>query len=210
MLVYTNGIDAAAFDGGLTQDEKATMSKHMRNKFNIDYMSELHPTALKALGRFHRDESYYVPRSQITFEGITQDITGLIFPDINTWRSQRDSVRGDKSQASSNILDALLPFLLAEVALQDNQTLRSLSAINYEAWAKEQREKLDQTTLPPIVSKKNVTIYMLHPVREGLEQVQGDTNIPTHLPEMVEQLLNEHVNFGLVRMMGIRLQGGEI
>ena len=185
--IRTSGVDEAGYEGELLQDAITTMSKHTRNKFDVFYMCELSPDVLKVLAGFHKRDIYTVPRTDITFEELTNTpIVELIFPNINIWKAQRDGIDGDKSVAARNFLDELLPFL-ARVVLQDgiffmhdfprhlvSQYLRNLRNTNttFERWANTQRHKLNQA-LPPARTESEMILNAIIDLKADISEVKA-------------------------------------
>ncbi len=147
------GMEQSSAFGNLSTDEQATMSKHKTEKV-YRYVTELYAPVMKVMAGFGRTDVYSVPRAEITIPYERPEL--LVFPHIHVWRAQMESPMGDKCEAARNFLDKMLPWL-AEVVIQDgvywidrypehfiSVLLRQAMPANYEAWAKEQRNRIDQ------------------------------------------------------------------
>ena len=200
--IRTSGMDEAAYEGELTQDPIASMSKHIRFKFDVYYMCELCPNVMRVLAGFRKDEAYNVPRTDITFEAFgTIDLVKILFPKIDVWRSQTLAPNGDKSECANNFLNFLLP-AITKVILQDgiffirdfpnhiiSQYLRSIQLpINYELWAKTQRERLDKnnSTVPvTLTPETQVLLTELEAIRSDISELKDRVSTSSsHTPSV--------------------------
>lgn len=147
------GMEQSSVFGDLSTDEQATMSKHKTEKV-YRYVTELYAPVMKVMAGFGRTEVYSVPRAEITIPYEQPEL--LVFPHIHVWQAQMESPMGDKCEAARNFLNKMLPWL-AEVVIQDGVywidrypehfisiLLRRAMPANYEAWAKEQRNRIDR------------------------------------------------------------------
>ena len=157
------GMEQASAHGDLGIDEIATMSKHRTNKI-YRYATELYTPLMKVMAGFKRTEAYFVPRTQVELP-VEWDAESIIFPHLETWRLQAASPTGDQSDAASNFLNKMLPFL-ARVIIQDgifwlrdfpnheiSITLRNVMPAGYEEWARETRALVEEEVRNVIQSR---------------------------------------------------------
>lgn len=189
--IRTSGMDEAGYEGELTQDPIASMSKHIRFKFDVFYMCELCPNVMRVLAGFRKDEAYHVPRTEISFEAFGAiDLVKVLFPKIEVWRAQTLSTNGDKSECANNFLNFLLPSI-SKVLLQDgvffihdfpnhiiSQYLRSLQLpINYEVWAKTQRARLNiisMSSASTFATETQLVLSMLAAIRQDINELKAN------------------------------------
>lgn len=134
------------------------------------------PTA-RTLAGYGRDETYFLPRSQIGYPSTNADretpltneqITQILFPQREGWKQELESADGDKWESAKHFLDKVLPFF-ADVMIQDgiywvqnhpNNDAKVLMVdvlekadINYSQWARSKVEEVKQ-----LVTRRNVRV----------------------------------------------------
>ena len=84
------------------------------------YVTQLPNRVLKTLAGFPRDEKYFVPRAQLKPPaGLSwSEVVPLLFPEVDRWKEELASDKGDKCKASFRFINEVLPFF-AEVIFQD-------------------------------------------------------------------------------------------
>jgi hypothetical protein len=113
------GMEYASSRDELLSHAISGLSKHNIGKV-ARYITELPPVTLKVMADFKADEDYFVPRTQLEppFGMSREQLTQVIFPQINDWREQRESPAGDHGPAAHNFLYCVLPYL-AMIIVQD-------------------------------------------------------------------------------------------
>ena len=155
------GIEYASAMGELDAAAVSTLSKHQKSNLDKVYMTELFPPILRVMAGFSCSDKlntnsniYHIPRTLVTLPWSDDDVCRFIFPKIQFWRAQYYSPQGDTSDAATNFLFGVLPFL-AKVVVQDgiywlrdypshevSRLLRDVMPANYERWCRETREKI--------------------------------------------------------------------
>ena len=105
---------------GLSSADVRTLTKHKTDVFEKDYMSELSIKAMTTIAGFipNSNDTYYVPRAQISLDVSKDTITKLLFPSIDRWKQEIKSEFGDNSPSANEFLNNVLPYL-ASVMFQD-------------------------------------------------------------------------------------------
>lgn len=103
---------------GLAPWQINTMTKHMLEKINSAYQSEVDKTTMKVMAGFSVKESYFVPRTLIGLPYSAESLCTMLLPRLADWRAEADSCIGDKSTCCSKFLHEILPFLV-EILVQD-------------------------------------------------------------------------------------------
>jgi hypothetical protein len=103
---------------GLAPWQINTMTKHMLEKINSAYQSEVDKTTMKVMAGFSQEESYYVPRTLIDLPLPIDQLCHLLLPKLTEWRTQAESPLGDKTSCCRQFLYEVLPFLV-EILVQD-------------------------------------------------------------------------------------------
>jgi hypothetical protein len=103
---------------GLAPWQINTMTKHMLEKINSAYQSEVDKKTMKVMAGFSQDESYFVPRASISLPLEIDQLCHLMIPKLAEWRMQAESPRGDKSICCRKFLWEILP-LFVEILVQD-------------------------------------------------------------------------------------------
>ena len=105
---------------GLSSADVRTLTKHKTDVFEKDYMSELSIKAMTTIAGFipNSNDTYYVPRAQISLDVSKDTITKLLFPSIDRWKQEITSELGDNSPSANEFLNNVLPYL-ASVMFQD-------------------------------------------------------------------------------------------
>jgi hypothetical protein len=115
----SSGIERGS-TAGLCSSTISTMSKHMTDKLNKYYMTELLPTVMSLMAGFGKDEPYFLPRSEVEIPYCSNNVyIRHVFPQYDRWLEEFSSEQGDKSKiAANNFLYKMIPFL-ARVVIQD-------------------------------------------------------------------------------------------
>jgi hypothetical protein len=103
---------------GLAPWQINTMTKHMLEKINSAYQSEVDKTTMKVMAGFSQDESYFVPRTSVELPRPIEELCHLLLPKLAEWRRQAASRQGDKSSCCRHFLWDIVPFLV-EILVQD-------------------------------------------------------------------------------------------
>jgi len=103
---------------GLAPWQINTMTKHMLEKINSAYQSEVDKTTMKVMAGFSQDESYFVPRTFVATPLPIEQLCHLLLPNLAEWRIQAESPQGDKSTCCRHFLWDIVPFLV-EILVQD-------------------------------------------------------------------------------------------
>jgi hypothetical protein len=103
---------------GLAPWQINTMTKHMLEKINSAYQSEVDKTTMKVMAGFSQHESYYVPRTLIDLPLSIEVLCHLLLPKLDGWRTQAESRLGDKTTCCRKFLWQIVP-LLVEILVQD-------------------------------------------------------------------------------------------
>ena len=73
----------------------------------------------KVMAGFSKEDTYYVPRATLEWENRSwSSLTKMLLPNIDNWKAQAASLRGDKSLCARTFLYELLPWFV-EVLVQD-------------------------------------------------------------------------------------------
>lgn len=103
---------------GLAPWQINTMTKHMLEKINSAYQSEVDKKTMKVMAGFSQDESYFVPRTFVELPVPIDQLVHIILPKLAEWRMQAESPHGDKTTCCRKFLYEILPYLV-EVLVQD-------------------------------------------------------------------------------------------
>jgi hypothetical protein len=150
------GIERGSARGGLRRDEVQSMSKHRGEKLDDVYMTELYSKVLLVMSGFTKRDDYFVPRLELDIDWTEEELASFLFPQLNIWRAQQQSERGDKTAAAADFLFNIIPFFSGVLARsgaffiqafpQHSLSMRLRSALppSYERWARDARAKVQE------------------------------------------------------------------
>jgi len=119
----TFGIVRASASGA-SAEAVAALSKHLLDKLNKAYMSDLQPQGMHIMaGGFGDWRTHVNRRPLIPFEGKPEELLYSIFPSYPTWVAQYEGPNGDRCPSNKEFLLNVLPYL-ATVLWQDAVALR--------------------------------------------------------------------------------------